>query len=261
VEIRREHRGRRGIHVVAELRYPSLGLDLLAARGSGLLRGRHHDIDTRDPRQHAVATEELGPALEPFDTVEMDDTHAVASTRDAGVSATKLARITRATLQLALAVARLRAETPPPTGFDAPAVRAWRELAARLEAPLELSRMAVEGTYRGLAAVVITEWAADASALRTRIGVSPARTIDEQHAMSLEAPRDAELDDDAFGVVADAVRPLVARVATGAQAFSIAERVEVVVSAPLLDPAPVLPRLRALAELVDALAPGAGPYR
>jgi hypothetical protein len=311
VVVRREHRGRAGVFLVGALRWPSLHLDLDARpRGKlgDLLGGlevsdawltKHCRVTGRHPEQVAAVARLVGPALEPFDAVHLDDDGATLERRDAGQTLAKLAAFARGVLAAADAVVTARAAIPPPLRM-ASLLPDWNRLAARLDASLETSRMAVAGRLDGMPAEVRTEWSGSAP-LHTVLVLRPDPPPSPEYALELDddvdvvaealekaasirvapagAGKGAVIDGAAVdfvggataagGVLPEAVgrysadaRAVLARLLRGALAFTLAvEGLTLVGPAPLVEVVWALDRLDLMARLAQALRTTQGPYR
>jgi len=306
VTVRREKRGRDGLFLVGELRYPSLqlGLEVRPRRGLGdvLLPGfrvfgsqafaEHHHVTGRDEGQVRALLEGQARVAPPLATpavaalaalhangaeVELDDSGAAVAVRDAGLSSERLAAFATRLLALADAVAASRREIPPPAPMREGLAR-WQELAARLSAPLETARMAVEGRYGGVRAAVCTDWSPSGEAQHTTVTLHPEAalrseqsatvTTEERTALTASlapaAPAAAppSLPDPVLRYPASA-RALLSHLLETAHTVDLSpEGLVAVLPAPLLDPAPALDALEALSRLRSVLyASDGGPYR
>lgn len=208
--IRREHRGRDGVFLVAELAYPPLHLDLVvepasAVRrviGGGVLIGdgewdRDHHVIARDPEQSAIVLRKLHPRLPRSKRAElpridgtrdpelrrMDDRSMTVDVRE---SASVLEGFARGAVQLAAIVEEVRADLPPPTAMRA-VVDEWRALARALSGSLETSRMCVRGQLGGLPAEARVAFAADGSPLCTWLSVEPSTPLDAEQVFAWRA--------------------------------------------------------------------------
>ncbi len=286
LSLRSEHRGAKGLFLVGELRWPTLGLGLDGGRRSGFRRlgiGEEVSLAGRDPtwsrgcyltgREAAqvrafgevlLGQEVLVPRPLPLSAltglVDLHDEGLRAERRDPGQSHAALAAFAGDLRALAAALPIARAAIPAPA-LMAGAVDAWSALATELGGRLEQARMAVQGAALGvLRGEVVTEWGADGQPQRTRLTVTTATEIPAEHQLEWYAggsepiPRTGGLPTEAA--------VLLQEVAEGARSMVVrADVVEAALEAPLLHPAPAVPLLRKLALLAPLLGPRGGPYR
>jgi hypothetical protein len=272
VAVEREHRGRGGVHLVGQLAYPSLDLDLNiepAKRWRSGRRGvqigadawdRAHRVTCRDDSQIHAVLPALRPALLPLSALHLDDTGARAERRDAGTSKQRLWDFANKMVVLANAVAAARERVPPPTSMRDHA-DAWRELAATLDGALSVARMQIAGTAGGMPAFVRTEWSADGEPLRTVLGVRTPHIIDQRHRGVWSADSDGERDDEAERSDGEPASPTRARALSAATAWEIAaDSIAITREAPIADPRPLAAQLRAIAAWSRELS-SVGVYR
>ena len=138
VQIRREHRGRKGLFLVGEIRYPSLhlGLRLRPARGlrrylgGGLSLG-DPDLDSRcyvlarDQEQLSALGHEVQEPLRAFKTIVMDDERAWVERPGVGQNRRPLDLFVASVLSLTRGLTTARLSVPPPPAL-APALSAWQ---------------------------------------------------------------------------------------------------------------------------------------
>lgn len=284
--IAREHRGGDGIFLVGALRWPSLGLMLDGGRRSGFRRlfhrrevalddphfARDHYLTGREEAQvQALARSLLRPLAALEGLLDLDDEGLRAERRDAGQSRGVLSALAAQLLAVARALPSARALLPPPA-LMRDALAAWQALARELGGQLEPGGMAVRGgSLDGLGVLLASEWLADGSPRQTVASVTPPLPIDEGHRLEWQAgtkngpaaPRDQPPGLlPATGALPTEAAVLVQELAETARAISIREdRLELVLEAPLLDPATALPLLRKLVALALGLGPRGGPYR
>lgn len=192
LSVRRDHRGRDGVFLTAELRYPDLGLDLrvepagLARRllGTGVpihdeRLASTHLAEARDEAQvqsmlRIVATHTRHALLR-----GMDDEGVVVAWRDSGQSASRLSQFLAASVRLAQSIERQRAQIPPPASMLG-VLDAWRALATDLGGPLETGPMRIRGGAAGVPASVVIEH--DGSEpVATWLAIQPSTPLDEAH--------------------------------------------------------------------------------
>ncbi len=269
VTIRREHQGRRGVFLVAELGYPSLDLDL-AVQPRGRRRGgsdgalwsdrwqAKHRVEAREPDQLAALAERIRDPLDRLGDATIHDNAARFQLRSGGVSHSELDSFTEAAVVLARGLDEARRAIPPPAAM-APALDRWRHLAADLDGELTTAKMAIECTLGGNPAAIRTEWLPDGSPLETQIELRP--TLPLAVDLLVRPSQFASLP----VTLADhpAAAALISRAVAG-EVRSLELRrdlVAVTLPAPVSEPAWLAGRLRLLAELARALASSAPPYR
>lgn len=273
VVIRRDHMGRGGIFVIAELRYPELHLDLEVEPatavqkmvGGGARVGdpswdRDHYVIARDEQQVANVLRAILPAMTGATLRRMDDQRLVVEVRDAGLSRARMEQLATATMALARALERTRGRLPPPTGMDG-AVEQWRALADRLGAELETARMRVEAQLGQMSAEVRLAFDGEGAPMHTWLSVAPPSPIDEEHRLRWRAGDGASVE-----ALSGDAREIARVLIGGADELSIEpERVTVrlgqVLGRDRLDAPQVEQRLSRMAQLVSLLRGQAGPYR
>jgi Arrestin (or S-antigen), N-terminal domain len=289
VMIRREHRGRKGMVLVGELRYPQQHLELQLRPATGLRKHLGGGVLTGDepwdkdnyllgrnaPQLSGFITR-LQPTLQPFDQAQMDDTRLVVEHKGSGQKAPALRQFAQQVVALGRALDGALAAIPPPGGpgldWDLPA---WQACGRRLSGALETARMAVpEGSLDGQPASLVTTWQTgdedDEPLCTTELSL--------HHGAALASALELTMDRDSDGlrwarggaaVALDQLSELT--VEARAQLEALAARVGALelshetihASIPglLLDPAPALEALDAAARLGLLLRRSAGPYR
>lgn len=193
LSIRRDHLGRDGIFLIAELSYPELNLDLevepatkvQTVVGGGVRIGqsswdRKHYVRGRDADQVAEVLRAIVPAMENARLRRMDDRRLTAGVRDPGTSRSQMERFVGAATTLARAFEAIRASVPPPPVMK-DAVGAWQDLAARLGGELETARMRVRGQLGTMEAEVRLAFDEQGKPLSTWLGIRPSSAIDSDH--------------------------------------------------------------------------------
>jgi hypothetical protein len=269
-EIRREHRGKQGIFLVAELSYPSLGMDLEIRRGTGWFAlqriplgdftfDRKHVVRARDPAQVAAFAASVLPSMKQLDVVSLDDERARIETRDSGQNPKRLRGFVERVSWMARSLVAARLHLPPPAPF-VPFLHEWQDVAERLKGQLHPGGMAIHGEIDGLPAEIRIEWSGgepEAATLQVRSEASLG-----DHLVDLVAGQDGEIAlDDALPVSGDA-RPLLRSLARGARRLRV-ERQQVTLSlpGPRFDAIALYERLEAMRKLCLLLRPAVGPYR
>lgn len=191
--VRRDHLGREGIFVVAELHYPDLNLGLsiepadriYQLLGGGIAIGNPqwdatHAVRGRDAGQTALAVSRIFQDLRRFRLRRMDDTRLTVELRDPGQSLARIAPFLRGASSLATTIEELIDNIPPPTEFR-DRLDAWHELARRLNGELETSRMRIEVPAGDDHLSVRVEFDARASASAVWIGMRLKAALDSDY--------------------------------------------------------------------------------
>lgn len=292
VQIRRDHLGRDGIHLVLEIDYPPLHLDLEVEPASKVQRlvgggkeigvsgwDRDHYVRARDEGQVAQVLRQLVPRIENTRLRRMDDTRLILQLRDSGQSRTRLDRFARGALAVAQLFEQLRTSLPPPPALEE-VVDEWERLAGAIAGELETARMRIAGQLSTMSAEVRVSFDEEGQPLHTWLSVQPTSPIDDEHALTLRAG-----DEDPAGTIArrfeGEAAELLKIAAHGAAEVTVApDRLAVSLPAPLgleasppwieiseqpppskLTAAAVEQRLGRLARLAALLRGQAGPYR
>ncbi len=233
--IRREHRGGKGVYVVAELRYPSLGLGLVGGRTGAIKRllgsvkpapwDSGLGLSARDTEQLEAFASALAPALSGSKVETIDDDKLRLEMRGAGLAVKSMERFFDSVLSIARALPVARADIPAPKGFD---VAGWTALAASISGSLELSRMAVRGEISGCRLEIVTEWT----------GIRPLETRITVHLRARIPPRSiGELRPDGLGRLGVEARPIAERLFTRAETLLIdRDSMTALLPAPLASP-------------------------
>ncbi|MEC7519721.1 MAG: hypothetical protein VYE22_07645 [Myxococcota bacterium] len=271
--VRRDHRGRDGVHLMAELSYPELHLDLEVEPATSVQKmvgggkrigdpswDRGHYVIARDEGQVARVLRQLLPASANAQLQRMDDRALVVSVRDAGDSPARLERFVLAAAELARQMERVRGAIPPPSGLE-DAVDAWRRLAGQIGGQLETARMRVTGTVATLPVEARVSFDREGAPQTTWLSVESPTPLDPEHARVWhpgEGEAAAGLHPEA-GALLDAIT-------RGALSLQITER-RVMIELPSLlgvgelDDRDAGHRLSRMAQLVQLLRGKVGPYR
>lgn len=254
VAIHRDHpRGR--AMLVAELRFPSLGLGLAGEPAAGLHRlwradgiaiGRSHRVTGRDIAQVRALVEGLVPELGSDDVRRIDDGQLMLERRGAGLSFDPVAALAARALALAALLPRLARALPPPSGV---AIEPWRELALALGAPLHPALPSIATELAGHRVQIRQRWAPGASPVGIDFCVTTNGAVLERH-----RGRSA-------GDLPGEARSLATELATGDSELDIAaDRLSLVVPGELGRAALMLERAEALVKLAEILT-RRGAYR
>ena len=274
--IRRDHMGRDGVFLLAELTYPELFLELTVEPASAMRRlvggdvevgdaewDRDHTVRARDEEQSASFLRGLLPAMAGAKLRRLDDRALAIELRESGHTRSRLAGFIAAAKRLAQRFEELRRDLPPPTGM-AGAVAGWRELAGKLGGALETARMRIVGAVGPHALEVRLALDERRRPDATLLSVHPTSTIDDAHRFRW---------DSSMGPASDAIArrftgelgQLAAIIAHEARELAI-EPERVTVSLPsvlgLTLPVDVAQRrIERLAQLATLLRGQTGPYR
>ncbi len=219
--IRREHRGRRGLQLLAEARYPDLDLGLRCEDGT---------LRARDPAQSKSIGEHTDPKCEGLQLEHADDTRMVFSVDDPG---TRLRSVSETADRFAAfwsAFETVRESLPAPADM-VDAVPAFQAAARHLGADLDVASMDIRGSRDEIPFALEVQWDDDGRA-RTLLEVRPVLPIDARwHQRWNDGPfaalpqglepllhgaRSVEIDDEAIRVVfppcGSDVHPMVERI-------------------------------------------------
>jgi len=266
-----EQRGE-GLHCVATLAWPTLGLDLeLHERGwTETLKFGEASLEEfegtekfvkrlalfgRDRTRVAAlfAASETRDALLRFDEVHVDDEGGVLASRNGVNAVDELGAFVAAALEAARVLDSTIAKRMTPPKAMAEALDAWRALANRLGGSLELGRMWIhDAESRGERGEIGTRWK-DETMLDTLVRVVPSSKIE----------RRIELDDPEID---PQVRTLAQEIlnADGTRSIRIGpDDLEAILPAPLVDPGAAESIFERLSQIASALRTGRdlGPYR
>ncbi len=237
--IRREHRGRAGLRLVAEARYPDLDLGLHAVKGR---------LRARDEAQSEILDSSTAPQCEGLLLEQADDTHMVFSVDDPG---TRL-RSVRATADRFAAFwhafETARESLPAPADL-ADAVPAFQSAARRLGGDLDVASMDIRGSRHETPFALEIRWDDDGQAC-TVLEVRPAMPVDARwHQRWGGGP---------LGPLPDGLEPLL----VGARSASIDVGAIRVVFPPCgSDVVPMVERVEAMLELARRLSGQGAGYR
>ncbi|MEZ4382949.1 MAG: hypothetical protein R3A79_16605 [Nannocystaceae bacterium] len=241
VLVGREHRGRSGGVLVAELRYPELGIDLALDAG---------ELRSRDPAQLAWLRERLGDPLRARPPTVADDRRLGFELYDAGQDRATLLGFVDELLAIAGPLDGALRELPPPTAMAA-RVPAWEEAARTLGARLRVGPMVISGRADAMTVEIATGWDERGAPHQTVFELRPAATIDRRHHVTWTA-----------GEPAPESELLLAPLLHGARALDIAaDSIRVFLGGPLDDPLTELERITALIDLGQRLEGRRGFYR
>lgn len=270
VSIRSDHRGSEGVFLTATLSYRSVGLDLDAGRGNGLVRFFRTAIDLGDSKwadaHYATGREAhqvedlfagLRDTLAPFWLEDASDESIEVSRPGTSHSEEPLRAFANSVLRLADALESAFESLPPPSSMT-DAVESWTSLARRLGSRLERGPMRIRGAFDGADVDVATEWSPEGEPLRTRITLA-VDEVEESHRFTFDGETFAG---DETKLPGDARVVLDALFAGGAVQLVVGESsLELSLKAPLLDAERLLHGLRSLATLSSLLRTNLGPYR
>lgn len=290
LSVEREHRGRQGVYLRGQLRYPSLHLsiEIEPVRGSifgsgggvrfvGQRWDRNHRVHCRDDSQLQAIAMHLRGGLMPLARARMTDEAFSTEVRNAGVSRSRLNAFVGALVSMARAIEGARRDIPPPAAM-VEGLASWTALATSMNGSLETARMAIAGVVAGVTTRVHTHWSATGQPVSTVVEMDAPMSIAEEHRGLFIGASDDEamaLEIDAHGSRARAQpghgrgriediddTPGFSAIVEGAYRLSIdAEQVAITLPAPIVDALPLRERLQAMASWIRSLSGAAGPYR
>ncbi len=213
VMVHLEDRGAKGPHMVARLRWPALGLGLLAGPrrwnpfGHGehfvaeipLARG-HLVVSAREPEQaRDLVTDGLRLAFLAATEVDLGEEGATLAARGSAHSVEQLQNFVAGAMSLVRALVDAKNRVPPPAAMRE-CVAAWEQFAVRVGGRLERGRMFVhDGRYGSERVELGTHWHDDGSFARTTLTVRfeqplPSPPPDPTRAESLSASLRAHVE-------------------------------------------------------------------
>ena len=268
VSLRREHRGRQGIYLVATLNYPRLHLAFDAGPREGFSRffdvashqlwdeGRH-TIAGRHVEQTAAFVKAWLPRRLPYSIVDACDDWIVFEKKGSGQDPELLYRFASWVTGLAKAFPQAVAHIPPPEIFSSRAAASWERAAVALGGRLEKARMAISGSFEGRRAKIVTEWNSTLL-IGTRISLRPSQSLPERACFSWLKDAGVPLVRARRG----ALREHLAVMEPGVDGLWVTrQKLEMSVTAPLRDAELALERLDHLLALERLLARRRGAYR
>jgi len=243
--------------LVAEIRFPSLGLELRGGPVSGLSRlwspegvliGGTHRVSGRDEAQVralVLLTElELGNAS----VRRFDDERLVLERTSAGVTAEPVAALAASALALAAMIPKVIRALPPPTRIE---LAPWRELASALAGELLPARPSVEAELDGRRVEVAQTWEPGAVPSSVEVSVWSLTAIPERFTRGGTAKPELPSE----------VQAMVDEWSRGDAELSVSsERVTLKIPGTLADCRSVLVAAERVSSLVDALC-RRGAYR
>lgn len=182
--IRREHRGRRGLRLVAEALYPDLDLGLRAEKGR---------LRCRDAAQAEVLAERTDPRLSGLTLEHADDQRLLCAVDDAGSRHKPVAQLATAFAELWGAFEEARDAFPAPADM-AEAVPEFRAAARRLGGELDVASMDIRGSRHEIPFALEVQWEGDDLA-RTVLEVRPTLPVDGRWHNSGAVEADTPLPD------------------------------------------------------------------
>jgi hypothetical protein len=247
IEIRREHRGRKGVFVVGEVVYPDLGIDL-----------RHTEPKAKQPLSGRDATQvewlckKLEEPLAERAPDEADDQHMLWELDDAGQRVDRMVSFSTAVQAVAAALEPVRSQIPPPDSMR-DQMASWEAAAARLGGVLHRGKMAIVASREEIGLELQTEFHVSGEPARLVLEVRPTMPIDVRHHMDWYADEGEPLPRGDL----DLAGPC-----EGAAAVKVdKQRVQVVLPADPLDLEDAVARLQALLALGRKLSGKMDGYR
>ncbi|MEM6293057.1 MAG: hypothetical protein AAGA54_17405 [Myxococcota bacterium] len=236
--IRREHRGRRGLQLVAEALYPDLDLGLRVKGGR---------LRCRDPGQSAVLAEQIDPVQPKLELEHADDQRIAGVLNDPGTRVEPVADLAKQLLALWQAFDDLRETLPAPADM-ADAVPAFQAAARRLGGELDVASMDIRGSRYEIPFALEVQWEGSELA-RTVLEVRPTLPIDGRWHQS-ETADDVPLPDGLAALVDENATVSIDR-----------ERVRLVFPPCGANVSPMVERLEAMLEVASRMSGRAAGYR
>jgi hypothetical protein len=220
--IRREHRGRRGLRLVAEALYPDLDLGLKDEQGH---------LRCRDSAQAEVLAAHTDARLSSLSLENADDQRLLCVVDDPGTRHKPVADLAAAFVELWNAFEDAREELPAPADM-ADAVSEFRAAARRLGGELDVASMDIRGSRHEIPFALEVQWEGDELA-RTVLEVRPTLPIDGRwhHSGEIESAPSlpegvAELTDGVRSLLIDRERIRLVFPPCGRDVHPMADRVE-----------------------------------
>ena len=237
--IRREHRGRAGLRLLAEARYPDLDLGLCVRDGR---------LATRDAVQSEIVASHTDPKRAGLTLEHADDTRIVFSIDDPG---TRLRSVTHAADRFASLwhAFETALESLPAPADLADAVPAFAAAARRLGGDLDVASMDIRGSRNEIPFALEIRWD-DAGRPHTLLEVRPAFPIDARwHQRWSDGP---------LAPLPGGLEPLIA----GTRSIAIdAEAIRLVFACCGADVQPMVERIEAMLEVSRRLSGQGAGYR
>lgn len=240
--------------LVAELGFPSLGLDLQSGSGGVLSRLWSKEgvvmrdgtvLTGRDETQVRALVALVDPALRFVEVRRFDDDRLALERAGAGLTLEPVLDLARVALELARRVPEIARSLPAPAGIE---LAPWQEVARALSGELRPARPSVTGELGGRRVELTQLWAPGAAASGVEIAVLASSPIPERFHAGVgsftgeaRAIADEWVDQDAELAVR-------------------ADRITLVMPGVLTEAEPVLALAESLAKLADALG-RRGAYR
>jgi hypothetical protein len=247
IEIRREHRGRKGVFVVGELVYPDLGIDLRHTEPKA-----KKPLCGRDATQIEWLCEKLEEVLADRPPDEADDQHMLWELDDAGQRVDRMVEFCTQVRAVAAELEPARSLIPPPECMR-DQMASWESASGRLGGVLHRGKMAITASREEIGLELRTEFHVSGEPARLVLEVRPTMPIDVRHHMDWFADEGEPLpqsDLDLAGLCEGAAAVVVDK-----------ERVQVVLSADPLDLEDAVARLQALLALGRKLSGKMNGYR
>lgn len=253
--VRRENRGSVGRRLVAELRFPSLGV----AAAFDESTWRHAKITSREPGQIEGFVAGIAPTLVGLHITACDDERLVVVRDEPGNDYAPLVEFCSDAIALAGALTPAASAITPPRCM-ASALDGWQSVTQRLRGELREGDMSITGRLDGAEAYIATQWQPDGAPLRTRFEYRPQSMIPESRTFACSRDRFVEDGADDFDMK---VRARIDQLLQHAERLVVKPDRIVLMDerAPMTDAEQLLERLEELSRLAAALRGKSGPYR
>jgi hypothetical protein len=176
VEIRREHRGKRGVRVVADVEVPDLGMDL----GWDASWGSAGSLTARDEGQISALREHLGDAFDDLEPVSVDDRLLRFELDDSGQRVEPLVPFVSGVFQIARGMEDARVEIPPPAALADDLAR-WQRAAAGVGGQLRTCAMRITGSREEMPFWIRPSFKPSGDVDRLVVSVRPVAALDARH--------------------------------------------------------------------------------
>ena len=248
IEVRREHRGKKGVYLVADLRYPDLGIGLSVADEAG--------PTARDADHTRILREHLDAAWAYRRPVDGDDRTLTLELANAGHSVEPLHSFVRHAHQVATALEAARVQLPAPATLREQLAQ-WRRAARGLGGRLRVYAMRIEGSRDEMPFLLGVTWKPSGELDEYVVRVQPPHSLAQRHHVQWRADGPApEAGSDVAGLT-----ELTELTEKATRIRIDASRLEVALDPEQADLEAAVSRLERMLDLARRLSGRVGPYR